>query len=284
MTNQPSIREEVYGANLSDEFRRLIQERRWRPLIRMSGIAAWTGGMLVVLLLGMWTATPWAQARLWWRNRVVRQWARGLAWIVNMQMRIEGPRPNPPFFLVANHVSYVDIVVILANLDGVFVAKRELGSWPVLGYLTRLVGTIFLDRHNRRDAVRVLAAIDTRIGDGDGVVVFPEGTSSDGGDVYPMKPAMFEWAAQAGYPVSHAAIHYQTRLGAPAARDAVCWWGTMAFMPHVIELCGLAGFQATLRFGEEPLYGTDRSDLAVRARAAIASNFVPHLPGGSEPG
>lgn len=277
---EPDIRREVYGADLGRDLLGLLKRGAWRPLARIGGITVWTSGLFVVLVTGMWIATPWPAVRRRWRNLVVKRWARGMAWIVNMKMRIEGERPKAPFFLVANHLSYVDIVLVLAQLDTVFVAKQELSQWPIVGYLTKLVGTIFVDRQSRRDAVRVLDAINQRIAEGDGVVVFPEGTSSDGSDVYPMKAAMFEWAAQTEYPVRHAAIHYRTQPGAPAARDVVCWWGAMSFVPHVLELCQLKGFEATVRFGEAPLVSNDRAALAEQARQAIASNFVAHTPGG----
>lgn len=181
-----------------------------------------------------------------------------------------------PFFLVSNHVSYCDIVLLLGQVHGVFVAKKELNEWPVIGYLTRLVGTIFVDRNSRRDAKRVLETIDQRVASGDGVIVFPEGTSSSGDDVHPMRTALFEWAAQTGKPVGIASIHYTTRPGMPSAREAVCWWGDMSFVPHVLQLCQMPGFDATLHFGDEPVTGNDRGLLAAQAREAVAHNFVPH--------
>jgi hypothetical protein len=91
-----------------------------------------------------------------------------------------------------------------------------------------------------------------------------------------MKAALFEWAAQRAYPVQHATISYRTKPGAPPAREAICWWGDMAFVPHVLTLCQLKGFEATVRFGDAPLIGNDRGTLAARAREAIASHFVAH--------
>lgn len=277
-TPAAEVRQEVYGDRAGRDLLGLVRRGEWRVLIRLGSITAWTGGLFVVLVAGMWAMNPWPRRRRAWRNSVVKRWARGMARIVNMRMTVEGTPPEAPFFLVANHVSYVDIVFLLAHLDGVFVAKHELNRWPVVGYLTRLVGTIFVNRQSRRDSLRVIENIDARVADGDGVVVFPEGTSSDGGDVYPMKAALFEWAAQRGHPVRHAAIHYRTADRAPAARDVICWWGTMSFLPHVLDLCRLDGFSATVRFGADPLVGNDRTALAVLARQAIAANFVAHSP------
>lgn len=279
---QTEVRDEVFGGDLKGSLKGLLRPGAIRPVLRLLGITVWTGSMLLVLLLGMWATTPWKARRLRWRNGVVGRWARGMGRIAGMRVTVQGTPPTAPFFLVTNHVSYVDIVLLFGYLDTVFVAKRELNQWPVVGYLTRLVGTIFINRDSRRDAKRVLGAIDERIAEGDGIVVFPEGTSSDGGAVNPLKPALFEWAAQREFPVHVAAIHYATRPGYPPAREAVCWWGTMSFIPHVIELCRMPGFDATLHFGARPVTGNDRASVAVMARDAIAANFVAHGPTSSE--
>jgi len=276
VTTRSDVRQEIFGGNLRQTAGTLLRTGAVRPIVRLGAIAVWTGGLFVVLVTGMWLATPWPQRRLGWRNLIVGGWARGMGRIVNMRVTIRGRRPEAPFFLVANHLSYCDIVLLLGHVHGVFVAKKELNQWPVIGYLTRLVGTIFVDRSSRRDAKRVIQAIDHRVAGGDGVIVFPEGTSSGGDDVHPMRTALFEWAAQTGNPVTVATIHYATRSGQPPAREAVCWWGDMSFVPHVLQLCQMPGFEATLHFGSEPLSGNDRGLLAVRAREAVARNFVPH--------
>ena len=268
-----AVRRELYGTRLSTDLRGL-----WHPrvLAKILAVAAWTAGGLALLLPGMWVTarSPVGQRR--WRTRMVRWWARGICRIAGARVSVTGPVPEAPFFLVSNHLSYVDIVVLLALVDGVFVAKRELDRWPVVGYLTRLVGIIFLDRTSPRDAFRALDAIDARIAGGDGVIVFPEGTSSAGDEVRPMKAALFEWAARNQFPVHCVTLGYETRPGSPPARTAVCWWGEMSFIPHVIRLCRLPGFRARAAFAEDSVIGSDRNQLASDARAAIAARFRPH--------
>ncbi len=271
MSDAPSeIRREVLGQSLPAELAGLIRAGSVRPFWRLLLMSWWTTGCLTVALVGIGILTPWARARQRWLARMARLWARGMSRSVGMRVTIEGPVPEPPFFLVANHLSYVDIVLLMSQVDVVFVAKRELNQWPIVGYLTRLVGTIFLDRSSPRDAIRVLDAIDQGVARGLGVVVFPEGTSSHGDDVSQLRPALFEWAVRSGSPVRVATIRYQTPAGSPPARDAVCWWGDMAFVPHVLGLCQLPGFHATVTFEPEGLVADDRSALAARARSLMA--------------
>ncbi len=278
------VREEILGSEPGSLWAKFRQPGGLRALLRLLAAAWWTVLLLPVLVAGMALASPRAIWRRRMRNRVVRLWARGLARIAGMRIQIRGTPPAPPFFLVANHVSYVDIVMLLATTETtVFVAKRELAEWPFLGYLTRLVGTIYLDRASRRDARRAITAIEHCTAAGDGAIAFPEGTSSDGATVYPMKAALFEWAAQQERPVRTATLYYQTPPDAPPARTAVCWWGSATFLSHLIDLCRLQGFAGTIHFHVEPVLGGDRTELASQARARIAEHFVPHYDSQSQP-
>jgi 1-acyl-sn-glycerol-3-phosphate acyltransferase len=268
------LHREVYGKSSGRDLLGLLRTGGLRAVGRLAAISTWTAVCLIVLVSGHGVLIVAPRQRRPWRHRVVRRWARGLGWLVGMRVEIHGEPPVAPFFLVANHLSYVDIVLLLGLLDTVFVAKRELVDWPVIGYLARITGTIFVDRRRARDAVRVLDSIDERIADGEGVVLVPEGTSSGGDDVYPLRPALFEWAVRSGYPVRAATIGYRSPPGGPPASEAICWWGDMSFLPHLIRLCGLPGFDAQVRFAGDPVVGTNRTDLARRARDVISSGLV----------
>jgi len=262
------IAREIYGE--AEGLGSLLREGGLRPTLRIGAAFAWTGVCLTGFFVGMAVLTFTPTVRRKWRHGSVQRWARGLCRIIGMEAEFEGPRPKAPFFLVANHLSYLDIILLLGRLEGVFVAKHELGQWPVLGYLAKLSGTILINRDRSRDSLRAMGEIEGRIAMGDGVIVFPEGTSSGGDDVYPMKPALFEWAARRGFPIHLASIRYRSPAGAPPASQVICWWGDMPFLPHLVHLCRLAAFGATVRFAAEPLVGGDRARLAAEARGRIA--------------
>jgi 1-acyl-sn-glycerol-3-phosphate acyltransferase len=208
-----------------------------------------------------------------WRCRVFRAWSRCVAWIVGMSTEIVGTPPRPPFILVANHLGYIDVILLGSQLPCVFVAKAEIAEWPVVGSLCRAVNTPFIDRMNKRDIPRVMRQIEEILNSGRGVVFFPEGTSSKGDLVRPFRSSLLEAAARAGQSVSYAALHYRTPPGSAPAHLAVCWWGDVPFLPHLIELLKLPRFRAKLAFGAESIRETDRKALASRLHRAVLQQF-----------
>lgn len=194
--------------------------------------------------------------------------------LVGMRRRILGIPPHAPFLLVTNHVSYLDILLLHSVVNGVFIAKRDMKSWPLLGPLAHIMGTIWVTREVRRDALRVLDQIDDAIHRGDGVILFPEGTTSSGAGLLPFKPALLDWAAREGYPVHYAAISYRSGGNIPASR-LLCWWGNTPFGPHFLRVLRHHRFEATVDFASEPLVAPTRSRLAESLRDAIQARLVP---------
>jgi 1-acyl-sn-glycerol-3-phosphate acyltransferase len=199
-----------------------------------------------------------------------RLWSLGLLQVLGVRLSRRGARPTAPYFIVANHLSYLDILVLGAELGAVFISKHELGSWPVLGHISRVTGTIFIDRGRRRDAVRVMEEISAAIGAGAGVLLFPEGTASRGDGILPLRPALLEWAVRSGHPVHAAAVRYATERPDRPAADAVCWWGVaMPFLPHFMGLASLPRIHAEVIYGETPVTATSRTDLAATLHAEL---------------
>src|SRR5690606_22326588 len=229
--------------------------------------AAWALGTLVVL--------PFPRRRRAVQAAVQHYWARGVGRILGLRVGVEGTPPPAPYLLVSNHLGYLDIVAYGAVLRGRFVAKREVRRWPLIGPLAAMVGTIFIDRTLKRDAVRALDVVQDAVADGDGVIVFAEATSTAGQTVLPFRPALLDWAARTGHPVHYASVEYRTPPGGPPAHLAVCWWGDMTFGGHVAELVRLPWIEATVRFGAAPIAEPDRKRLAGRLHQAVAAQFIP---------
>jgi 1-acyl-sn-glycerol-3-phosphate acyltransferase len=216
---------------------------------------------------------PGAAAR--GQRGITRAWARAAARVIGMRVRIEGAAAPGPSLLVANHLSYVDIVALWAAADGVFIAKSEVASWPLVGALGRLLGTLFVDRGRKRDLVRVIAAMQRELARGERVFLFAEGTSTRGERVLPFKSSLFEAAVRTGHPILCASLEYATPPGAAPADLSVCWWGDMTFPDHLYALLQLPRFDATVRFAPDALAGLDRKQLARRAHAVIESQWTP---------
>ncbi|MEO6392653.1 MAG: lysophospholipid acyltransferase family protein [Pyrinomonadaceae bacterium] len=226
----------------------------------------------------------WSCGRLWvagsrqraldWRNRSFRGWARTSARVIGMTINSRNQPPAGPFLLVANHLSYVDVIALAAQLDCAFVAKSEVATWPFIGALCRKMDTIFIDRRSKRDLQRALAQIDQTRASGLGVVLFAEGTSSDGTAVLPFKASLLATAARAGVPVHYASVGYVAPVGEIPAGRSVCWWGDMTFLDHLFRLLQLPSFSAKLVYGPEPIIDRDRRVLAADLRSAVSAQLT----------
>lgn len=209
------------------------------------------------------------------RGRLFRAWARGVARIAGMRVRVSGEPPRGAFLLVSNHLSYMDVVALASRLECVFVAKSEVARWPVVGRLCRSVNTIFVNRRNRRSLPRVLDSVRRSLDEGAGVVLFAEGTSTSGARVAPFRSSLLDLAARERVPVHFVSMSYRTPPCGPRASEAVCWWGDMTFPRHIYGLFMLPHFDVSLAFGERPVWADDRKVLAGRLWLAVNAQFVP---------
>jgi 1-acyl-sn-glycerol-3-phosphate acyltransferase len=238
-----------------------------------------TAGDYVLWQGGSALLAPWRERRAAWNDRMIRHWARGIGHRLGLDWRIVGRPPAPPFLLVANHLSYADVFPLLAVTGGTFVAKAEIGSWPLVGHLCRRSGMLLIDRGSRRDLLRVARAIEERLAAGGGVIVFPEGTTGRGDALLPFKASLLEVAAGSGTPVWYATVSYRTPPGAPPPAETVGWWGNAPFLPHMLRLMRVPRVEATLAFGAEPIADPDRKRLAARLRSAMAEQLAPSTVG-----
>ncbi len=253
--------------------------RHLRAIVRAGALIVWTLLMYAALVLGLPFVFAFKNAVHRWRGLVFHKWAKLAAAILGVKVAVRGAPPAPPFLLVSNHLSYVDVLVFASRLKCVFVARGDAAGWPVIGSLCRGVNTIFIDRQNRKDVARVNGLIDQALDEGRGVVLFAEGTSSRGDTVLPFKSSLLEQAARASLGVSYAAISYRTLEGEPSAHLSVCWWGEMTFVKHVIGLLYLTEVEATVSFGAQPIQANNRKMLAEKLWSVVRGQFIPPTEG-----
>lgn len=176
--------------------------------------------------------------------------------------------PSAGAIIVANHVSYLDILVLAAMRPVVFVAKREVRDWPVFGWFARRAGTRFIDRNRRSDVARVVGEFAPAAASGVSIVIFLEGTSTDGRAVQPFKSSLLEPALQRRWSVVPAAISYALPAGHDVTKE-VCWWGDMALAPHLLHCFALPRIQAFVAWGAAEAAAGDRKVFAARLHARV---------------
>jgi 1-acyl-sn-glycerol-3-phosphate acyltransferase len=162
--------------------------------------------------------------------------------------------------LVSNHLSYLDILVLSSLRPVVFVAKKDVKSWPVFGWFAAMAGTIFIDRERRTHVGQINRAIEETMNSGVLVVLFAEGTSSGGETVLPFKSSLLEPAVQQPHLLSAALIQYELEDG--DASEEVCYWKDMKFLPHLINLLGKPSVRARLSCVRIDRPAANRKDLA----------------------
>ena len=248
-----------------------------------SSVAKWFAMRTKLRVLGRLAAIAWTALEFWcayiWlylRSRGTPSKRRRAEWLqrccaktlarIGVTCTAEGTPPTAGM-IVSNHVSYLDIFVISGAVPCVFVAKKEIESWPLFGMMSHFAGTVFVDRERFADIHRAGGEIEQVIAEGVVAVLFPEGTSSDGNQVLPFRSPFFEFAGATGASLTPAHVSYQVKDG-EAGRE-VAYWGEMAMAPHVLNLFAKKQISARLRFGERVESGADRKQTAVMMREQV---------------
>jgi 1-acyl-sn-glycerol-3-phosphate acyltransferase len=167
------------------------------------------------------------------REEFLCWWCGRLARTLGLRIRVFGsPRRRATMF-AANHVSWLDIIALAAVRPTGFVAKAEVGRWPLVGWVAGRFGTIFIKRGSAPDAARVAWRAAARLREGRSVAVFPEGTSTLGASVRPFHAALYEASVRSGRPLQSVAIRYPYRRGLSLVAPFI---GEDAFLPHLLRL------------------------------------------------
>jgi 1-acyl-sn-glycerol-3-phosphate acyltransferase len=218
--------------------------------IRLIRRAVALGYVLIASIFRLWLIRlhgdlTFNQRAIWLQQTCIRV-LRSMA----IRCEIEGSVPTHGL-VVSNHLSYLDIVVLSAAMPCFFVAKAEINGWPYFGKAARAGGTIFIDRSSLASAGRVTAELTERLKLPIPVLLFPEGTSTDG-TMQPFHTRLFQPAIEAEIPITAASIRYTSDDGTPERE--LCWYGDDAFAPHLLKTLRTPGIQARLTFGTPRVY------------------------------
>jgi 1-acyl-sn-glycerol-3-phosphate acyltransferase len=193
----------------------------------------------------------------------VAQWSRDMLRIMGVQLEVRGQAPHTgPCLVVANHISWLDILVINAAQPVRFVSKADVLRWPLLGALVAGAGTLFIERESRRDALRMVQLMAERLQAGDRVAVFPEGTTGDGRGLLPFHPNLLQSAIAADAPIVPVALRY-VKANSQERHDAPVFVGKTTLLASIWTTLRARELTAVVHYTEAQIAnGRDRRDWA----------------------
>jgi 1-acyl-sn-glycerol-3-phosphate acyltransferase len=255
-----------------------------RAFVSIGAIAALTLALLPL---------QWLAVRMKWpmRRRIPTLYHGLVCRILGVRITMMGRRiEEKPLLIVANHTSWLDISVITAVAPVVFVAKREVAAWPIFGLLARLQRSVFVDRTRRHNTQDVNSEIARRLADGDPVVLFGEGTSSDGNRVLAFRTALIGSARDVIAEAEHIervwiqplSVAYTAVLGLPLDRKSRCgvaWYGAASLLPHLRQLVARGAIDVTVSWGDPVAFDelSDRKAVAARLERDVRAMTIAAL-------
>lgn len=252
------------------------------PLRSLNGVVRIVRTLLHVVG-GLWTIrTRFPSLSVVSRQQLVQAWSLRMLGILGVELRLSGAAPAPgPVLVVANHISWLDILVMNAARPAHFVSKSDVKHWPLLGTLITGVGTLYIERESRRDAMRVVHHMVEALREGDVVAVFPEGTTGDGRELLPFHANVLQAAIAAPAPIQPVALAYVDAQTGQRS-DAPTYIGDTTLLASIWRTITSPPLVAAVRLGDTELAnGRDRRVWANDLRAGIqtlASDAVSSGP------
>jgi 1-acyl-sn-glycerol-3-phosphate acyltransferase len=208
------------------------------------------------------------------REERIRQWCATVLDILQVKVHVRGqvPANAQAVLFVANHISWIDIWVLKAQLPMRFVSKSEIRGWPVIGWLAEQAGTLFVTRHKRQETGKTMSSVEEALQAQDNLCFFPEGTTTDGTELKPFKSSLFQAAVNARARVWPMMLFYPQPHG--GANTGVAYSGDITMLQSLRAVLRQKEIVVELEFAE-PLEAeqSERRQLAQQARQAIASRW-----------
>lgn len=196
---------------------------------------------------------------------------------------------NKNYLFVSNHMSYLDVLIFSSKLPSVFVTSVDMGEVFFLGTLAEMGGSIFVERRSRQNVDRDLSTMTETLRHGFNIVIYPEGTSTDGQKILPFKKSLLMSAVESGREIVPVAMKYMAIDGEPFSKanaDTLCWYGEMTFADHLMGLWKHRNFKVQLEF-LDPISTTQtipgeriRTELAEKSWVSIQEAYFRGRPPG----
>ena len=245
---------------------------------RSRAAALWRMGRAAAhVVQGLWIIrTRFGRLDAQQRSEQVRVWSIEVLQIFGVSLVVHGEPPGQgPGLVVANHVSWLDILVMNAAQPTRFVSKADVKRWPLLGSLITGAGTLYIERESRRDAMRVVHHVAERLQAQDLIAVFPEGTTGDGTTLLPFHANLIQAAIAAQAPVQPVALRF-VRAGTEQLHSAPSFVGDTTLLGSIWTTLRAQDVQAVVAFGEsQAAQGRDRRVWANALRDEIATLLAP---------
>lgn len=254
-------------------------------------ITALLASVALILLLPFHLIAIYASGRA--TMSVARLWQRFVCFLIGIRVTVTGaPADGRPLLLLANHTSWLDIPILASVAPVSFIAKKEVANWPVVGFLAKAQRSVFIDRERRHATGSHADEVAGRLSKGDIMVLFAEGTSSDGNRVLPFRSALVGAAQKAieadgAATVQPVAISYQRMLGLPLGRQhrpLVAWYGGTNLLPHLKRVLSEGGIDVHVVFGPaRRLSARDDRKAITQEAGTLVQRLVSALNAGRPP-
>jgi 1-acyl-sn-glycerol-3-phosphate acyltransferase len=238
-------------------------------LIIVTG-ALWLITWIMFALLFCWSRT----IRSGIRGFIYINWCRSILLICQTRVHLDGSVGEEPCLLLSNHMSTIDIPLLGSQANAVFVAKKEIGSWPIIGWAVTGIGTIYIDRKNRHQVAEINRKTREAFAKGYWITIFPEGGITPADKIYPLKSPLLEPFVSADIPIRYATIRYETGPDDPPVDEAIAWMGT-GMWEHLKRLFSCRRIDGYLKIREYTGPREDRKALARGLREAMEADFQP---------
>ena len=246
-------------------------------------IATFKVMMIIILILSfalyslciLFFIWPFPHIAFLFKNHNKKIFSNVFLFILGVKIDIQGKFPVSPFLLVSNHLSYLDIIVYIKVINCHFLSKLEVASWPIIGKVAKLYDTIFINRTKKSDILRVIPLIIKKLQNKENVCLFPEGTTSNGKQIFNFHSPLYKSATESGVPVLVSSLSYHAYHPKLSVHNNVCWPTDTSFATHLFHLGRYKNIYVKIQINPELIFHSNYKTLSKLSQKKMLEIFIP---------